>query len=1370
VVSFFPEDELWHLDIQDQQALINVNTAPYRVLLNLLGYAGVDNNSPADVGFTDFTDRQKLIASAIAAYKTNYSYWSDSVPDGTYTPFQNVDMLKNIALAESGGSSIWTTQGFSSLTAEELDLLRPYITVNSAYWENADLWRSAGSLETDTTDTSDGGNCYMVNLDDASAVAVGSVVRFTWVDAGGVVHREYRTVRSKNGGGRTLASDFTVGDSTMDLDWVANHGFVGASSENPCYVQVENEWIQYTGTQLDDPVAPTTLTLTGCDGGKFGTAPANHAAATAVDGDVICWENTAGFGNPLDRDYTTLDPPTIEVSNRHYVNINTLDNLLVLKSLVLGLGDGVVELDDSEADVTARCLLSRTSDENYTTAGVPYNPPFAFFDGDEGWFVDRGDFNSFIDTIPFTSDAATKRQILKDNFDVSAPDSWPAVATMPISFNSGTLIGINSVGNVDDRAGTPVAQSPRSDGLRLARVYDVVPPLEPIWWYLRTQREFHEHITAGDSTSVASLVLNTELSDTELIGDTDDRYTSRDDGVGTFSALAETLPTTPYTTLRQGLNSLTAPNYELDLDFARGTPDEVGDTVADVDNTTQLGFTNVSLGYDTDFANADPAQRNIQADSFHATVQPMAVECWVKMPDDGMAPDSEGYILDIGGGQPALGAENQFRLSMRCAAGDRERLRLRMDDETGNGYVVAASSDDFRFEPGNWYHVAVAVTGTFRSQIAMFIDGIYDRDMNWAYVHGGGPETEASVEEGYFWPVGMEVPNRQYLVALGPGPSNEWPAGSAVIGLDDVADLPDKGVVAINGTGDVYEYDGIVGTELQLVGTLGEAHYEDEPVASLLPVRRPWRNKETDDPTSVPQVTDEIALVGHNQLGGSGLNDYSFEPGTVLDVTSGGGAITIGAVDSATDSSLDSYDWLAIDPNDFPLGGATGPATFDVAAGRWKVLNNQPDLLSGALPCWPDDELRIGSAVDGTNKFEGIIDELRVTALPVAVASTGWTMGLDSGIVTEWEWSPDASMGGAARAVLKGGGATHLLAAAQGEPALQPDGGYFLVRDADDVDKLYSYQTYDGATGTLDGIARVNDDLTPEGGTVLEADVKERRRIIPLNFIGATRLAADFNGGDIRVESAKWLPGKGYVKIGDEIVGYKQQDTSGTPELLVRQENGAGLSAYPRGAYGTPSALHSQNAIVRHLPVRFPDRYRVDDDSAAPIEWDNHVNYDDAPQLDTDMCMLDCSIPMSGKLKTVFWEFKEPLEPDQKVIVLVRLNPALDWSTDPQDWGTDPRIGEDGLWGVITEDEGGAGDVTGDGLSIYQRDPISGELSRPTIPAGGVEIRLYLDIGESSAYNTGYDATTSTVTPAGEYKMLEVDTVGVELVPKSMKY
>ena len=77
-MSFFPGSALWSLDIQDQQALINVNTAPYQVILNLMEYLRI-GGMPGD-GSRARADRpgqprQMAIAWAIATYRTNRRSW-----------------------------------------------------------------------------------------------------------------------------------------------------------------------------------------------------------------------------------------------------------------------------------------------------------------------------------------------------------------------------------------------------------------------------------------------------------------------------------------------------------------------------------------------------------------------------------------------------------------------------------------------------------------------------------------------------------------------------------------------------------------------------------------------------------------------------------------------------------------------------------------------------------------------------------------------------------------------------------------------------------------------------------------------------------------------------------------------------------------------------------------------------------------------------------------------------------------------------------------------------------------------------------------------------------------------------------------------
>ncbi len=64
----------------------------------------------------------------------------------------------------------------------------------------------------------------------------------------------------------------------------------------------------------------------------------------------------------------------------------------------------------------------------------------------------------------------------------------------------------------------------------------------------------------------------------------------------------------------------------------------------------------------------------------------------------------------------------------------------------------------------------MAAVGTFRNEIAMVIDGIYDKNMGWEFDDTGGTTyDDAAVQGSYFWPVAMRVPNKRYKVAIGPG-------------------------------------------------------------------------------------------------------------------------------------------------------------------------------------------------------------------------------------------------------------------------------------------------------------------------------------------------------------------------------------------------------------------------------------------------------------------------------------------------------------------------------------------------------------------------------------------------------------------------
>ncbi len=101
IVSFFPSSSLWSLDIQDQQAKINVNTAPYLVILNLIQYLGIGGDPPGPLAPSRPTrpaSASRHLAQAIVGYKTYATIWRGGTALA-YTPYESVDMVKNCSVA-----------------------------------------------------------------------------------------------------------------------------------------------------------------------------------------------------------------------------------------------------------------------------------------------------------------------------------------------------------------------------------------------------------------------------------------------------------------------------------------------------------------------------------------------------------------------------------------------------------------------------------------------------------------------------------------------------------------------------------------------------------------------------------------------------------------------------------------------------------------------------------------------------------------------------------------------------------------------------------------------------------------------------------------------------------------------------------------------------------------------------------------------------------------------------------------------------------------------------------------------------------------------------------------------------------------------
>jgi len=482
-------------------------------------------------------------------------------------------------------------------------------------------------------------------------------------------------------------------------------------------------------------------------------------------------------------------------------------------------------------------------------------------------------------------------------------------------------------------------------------------------------------------------------------------YAYTDTGVGTVTAALEELNPTLFTTMLEGLHESPPwpdpPPNPFALDYSVAGDTTVAAADADFGNTTAQGITGAHLQYNTNHTNV-AGQRHVEANSFLGTIQPFAVELWVR-PDTGIA--SEQFLVDIGAGSAVETAQNQVRLYMSPETTDgvtKTRLVLRLDDQVGAGCVKAWSSNDFDFEPGVWHHVAVAAVGTFRHEIAMFIDGIYDRDMDWRYYYTGGPPTgieSDSINEGYFWPVAMNVPVRKYTVAPGPN-AGGWPdpADPTQIGLIDIAGLPPAGWVAIGDATHRYEYNGFGSVDvpgsgtfptLMLLNPLPTWHGGGEPVACMIPVVRPATHKPADDPESVPAGGDTVGFWACTNLG-NGV--FRAEPAPL-----GSTAVLADLMPNPAGAPLvtnfpEYYDWLVFDPNaplptDPIVAGVPGDV-LDVRQDRWKAFRYDSfvgapgAVLAGLLPSGAGATIHVGADAGGLNEFEGEIDELRITALP----------------------------------------------------------------------------------------------------------------------------------------------------------------------------------------------------------------------------------------------------------------------------------------------------------------------------------------------------------------------------------------------------
>jgi hypothetical protein len=658
--------------------------------------------------------------------------------------------------------------------------------------------------------------------------------------------------------------------------------------------------------------------------------------------------------------------------------------------------------------------------------------------------------------------------------------------------------------------------------------------------------------------------------------------------------------------------------------------------------------------------------------------------------------------------------------------------------------------------------VAVAAVGTFRGEIAMFIDGIYDRHMQWEFEPGNGTlyydmasyaghgAATAPVKEGYFWPVDINMPN-DYFVVDTPNGQNYNKAGDTRLQITSHAgglptlDLPTQGLIALksNGVVSVYEYYNVTPSgHMMLYTPLQQDAAVGDKFVTLIPVVRAILHKDANagatpqDPTSVPRAGDQVIFYEHTLLQAGPPAVYGNSQGFPETV----GSIVTPAGINPSDNLLKNLNctWLEIDPDQFPIGGNSAN---NFLYGHWKVYNTDAgahDLLGGALPCDPqggtNKTFRIGGSAGGTaENFLGTLDDVRVTSLAsclVPLTGNGWTSGTATLTGTEWtiEQLANWSQGGAPpfyiMDILPQGNAPASLSnplVAAGSPEMFPTGGYFILRGTDPagnpIDAVEQYSGYAPASGNPDqitGVAAVGDDLQTSTTNNPGWNAKGLRRIIPLSFLTTTRLsgAITVNSAIIPLGDVSALPASGYLKVGDEILAYNSVNTANSTVSETSE-------AYRRGCYNTTAAAHNANDIVRLVPVREVDRYKAETttpaDVNAPSTWDYHTSYYAAGVVSSaaGMSMLSFPVPSNAGdlVKDVTWTLKNPLSAGQKVAVLVSLD------TGSVDWGTNPDTVSELLLQPSGTTDWGTSQPGAGYLEQYSSDDLWGTLLRSGVAA-----------------------------------------------------
>lgn len=193
---------------------------------------------------------------------------------------------------------------------------------------------------------------------------------------------------------------------------------------------------------------------------------------------------------------------------------------------------------------------------------------------------------------------------------------------------------------------------------------------------------------------------------------------------------------------------------------------------------------------------------------------------------------------------------------------------------------------------------------------------------------------------------------------------------------------------------------------------------------------------------------------------------------------------------------------------------------------------------------------------------------------------------------------------------------------------LPDDGGILKIGN-----EYISYSSI--VNGQLQNVQRGAFNSTPRNNDTATA-------MFPMFFLPVSSLTAGINGNTITIGNSNDFPTSGYIRCGEEIIGYsvRQGNQLILPEV-VRGNGG-------RAAFGSSFQRHAVNTLVHWMPTRYWDRAIVSNN-------DNEVAFFEAAK-----------VARNSLWKTITWQAQLPSRNFTAIKVLARIDGKPNWTTEPQ--------------------------------------------------------------------------------------------------------